>query len=235
MLGPVRFFALSFGCVVGSGWVVVLGDWLRACGPAGVVLGMLAGGSVMLANGGAYAELIARYPMVGGEFIYAQKVFGDPSAFIVGWLSTLSLIAVAVFEATALPWLLETLLPGLKGPTLYVSLDTPVTADALAIGLIGTVVVAIMNYRGARSAATMQTVLAFMFLALAVLMITLGFALGSRSHLEPLLRADHAKPWWVGALWIFAIAPFSSMAFSRWRRPSKSVPSRSPMRALPPR
>jgi hypothetical protein len=27
-LGPVRIFALSFGCIVGSGWVVVLGDWL---------------------------------------------------------------------------------------------------------------------------------------------------------------------------------------------------------------
>ncbi|MGO8830382.1 MAG: APC family permease [Steroidobacteraceae bacterium] len=208
MLGPVRFFALSFGCVVGSGWVVVLGDWLRACGPAGVVLGMLAGASVMLANSGAYAELIARYPMAGGEFIYAQQVFGDRTAFIVGWLSTLSLIAVAVFEATALPWLLETLLPGLKGPTLYVSLGTPVTADALAIGLIGTAVVAIMNYRGARSAATLQTVLAFMFLTLAVLIITLGLALGSRSNLMPLFRADRANPWWVGALWIFAIAPF---------------------------
>ena len=146
--------------------------------------------------------------MAGGEFIYAQQVFGDRTAFIVGWLSTLSLIAVAVFEATALPWLFETLLPGLKGPTLYVSLDTPVTADALAIGLIGTAVVAIMNYRGARSAATLQTVLAFMFLTLAVLIITLGLALGSRSNLMPLFRADRANPWWVGALWIFAIAPF---------------------------
>ncbi len=208
VLGPVRFFALSFGCVVGSGWVVVLGDWLRACGPAGVVLGMLAGASVMLANSGAYAELIARYPMAGGEFIFAQQVFGERTAFMVGWLSTLSLIAVAVFEATALPWLLETLLPGLKGPTLYVSLDTPVSADAVAIGVTGTAVVAIMNYRGARSAATLQTVLAFTFLALAVLIITLGFALGSRSNLEPLFSADRAKPWWVGALWIFAIAPF---------------------------
>ena len=49
-IGPIRFFALSFGCIVGSGWVVVLGDWLRPCGPAGVVIGMCAGGSVMLAN-----------------------------------------------------------------------------------------------------------------------------------------------------------------------------------------
>jgi APA family basic amino acid/polyamine antiporter len=203
----VRFFALSFGCIVGSGWVVVLGDWLKACGPAGVVLGMLAGGSVMLANSGAYAELIARYPMAGGEFVFAQKVFGNRTAFLVGWFWTLSLIAVAVFEATALAWLLETLVPAMKGPTLYVSLDTPVTADALGVALIGTMLVAIANYRGGLSAATLQTILSFVFLALAVLIILLGFALGSFSNLEPLVHGDHAKPWWLGALWIFAIAP----------------------------
>jgi basic amino acid/polyamine antiporter, APA family len=207
VLGPLSFLALSFGCIVGSGWVVVLGDWLRACGPAGVVLGMVAGGSVMLANSGAYAELIARYPLAGGDFVFAQRAFGDRTAFFVGWLWTLSLISVAVFEATALPWLLETLIPAMKGSTLYVSLDTPVTADALAVDLVGTAVVAIMNYRGAHSAATMQTVLSFVFLLLAALIISLGFILGSLSNLRPLVHDDHAKPWWLGALWIFAIAP----------------------------
>ncbi len=208
VLGPISFLALSFGCIVGSGWVVVLGDWLKACGPAGVVLGMLGGGTVMLANSGAYAELIARYPVAGGDFAFARRVFGDSTGFFVGWLWTLSLLSVAVFEATALPWLLETLIPAMRGPALYTSLDTPVTADALAIGLIGTLLVATMNYRGARAAAKMQTALSFVFLSLAALIIVLGFALGSSSNLEPLFHGDHAKPWWVGALWIFAIAPF---------------------------
>ncbi len=208
VLGPLSFLALSFGCIVGSGWVVVLGDWLRACGPAGVVLGMVGGGTVMLANSGAYAELIARYPVAGGDFAFAQRVFGDRTGFFVGWLWTLSLLSVAVFEATALPWLLETLIPPLRGPTLYTSLDAPVTADALIVGLAGTVLIAYMNYRGARAAAKMQTVLSFVFLLLAALIIALGFALGSSSNLKPLFHGDRAKPWWIGALWIFAIAPF---------------------------
>lgn len=206
-IGPVRFFALSFGCVVGSGWVVVLGDWLKACGPAGVVLGMLAGGSVMLANSGAYAELIARYPVAGGEFVFAQRLFGNRTAFLIGWLYTLSLIAVAVFEATALPWLLETLIPALKGPALYISFGRPVTADALAVDLVGTVLIATVNYRGGASAASLQSVLSFVFLALALLIISLSFALGSAGNLEPLVAGEAGRPWWLGALWIFAIAP----------------------------
>jgi amino acid transporter len=187
--------------------VVVLGDWLRACGPAGVVFGMLAGCSVMLANSGAYAELISRYPVAGGEFVFARRLFGDRTAFLVGWLYTLSLISVVAFEATALPWILETLVPAIKGPTLYTSLGSAVTADALLIGLSGAAVVALMNHFGARSAATMQTVLSFAFFVLAILLVALGFALGSTDNLRPWVLGDHGKPWWVGSLWIFATAP----------------------------
>jgi amino acid transporter len=204
----MRFFALSFGCIVGSGWVIVLGDWLKAGGPGGVVLGMLVGGTVLLANSGAYAELIARYPKAGGEFLFAQQVFGDRTAFLVGWLSTLSLLAVVAFEATALPWVLETLVPQIKGRALYVSLHVPVTLDALLIGFGGTIIVSVMNFRGVRSAASMQTMLSFAFLALAVLIVALGFAYGSFHNLAPLLHGDAGEPWWVGALWIFAITPF---------------------------
>jgi len=213
VLGPVQFFALSFGCIVGSGWVVVLGSWLQACGPLGVVIGMLAGGSVMLANSGAYAELIARYPHAGGEFVFARRLFGDRTAFAVGWLWTLSLLAVVAFEATALPWILETLVPGIRTPVLYESLRAPVTADALGIGLTGAAVVALTNYRGMRSAAGMQTVLSFTFVALAALIIILGLALGSPANLHPLISGDGDRPWWLGCLWIFAITPFFMNGF----------------------
>ena len=208
VLGPIQFFALSFGCIVGSGWVIVLGNWLQACGPAGVVIGMLAGGSVLLANSGAYAELIARFPQTGGEFVFARQVFGDRTAFMVGWLWTLSLLAVVAFEATAFPWILEALLPALRGRVLYESLGVPVTDDALLLGVGGTILVAVMNYRGVRAAAAMQTVLSFVFVALAALILVLGFSLGSIHNAEPLLSAHGSKAWWVGCLWIFATTPF---------------------------
>ncbi len=188
--------------------MVVLGEWLRACGPGGVALGMLAGGGIMLANSGAYAELIARFPVTGGEFTFVRQVFGDRTAFMVGWLWTLSLLAVVAFEATALPWLLEALLPRLRGPVLYTSLAVPVSADALAIGLAGTLVIAVLNYRGIRSAAALQSVLAFAFMGLAVVIVAAGIALGSWYNAEPLLSGSAGRPWWMGSLWIFAITPF---------------------------
>jgi len=208
VLGPVQFFALSFGCIVGSGWVVVLGSWLQACGPLGVVIGMLLGGTVMLANSGAYAELIARYPRAGGEFVFAQSLFGDRTAFAVGWLWALSLIAVAAFEANALAWILETLVPAVQGPVVYEALHVPVSADALAIGLIGTATVAWTNFRGVGAAAALQSFLSLLFVALAVVIVLLGFAFGSIENLQPPLAANRGKPWWIGSLWIFATTPF---------------------------
>jgi amino acid transporter len=169
---------------------------------------MLLGGAVMLANSGAYAELIARYPRAGGEFVFARSLFGDRTAFAVGWLWALSLIAVGAFEATALAWILETLLPAIRGPVLYEALHTPVTSDAIVIGLIGTVVVAWTNYRGVRSAAAVQSVLSLLFVALAVIIVLLGFTLGSLDNARPLIANDGARPWWVGSLWIFATTPF---------------------------
>jgi amino acid permease len=43
-----HYFVLGFGCIVGVGWVVVLGDWLEQAGPLGALIGFAGGGSLML-------------------------------------------------------------------------------------------------------------------------------------------------------------------------------------------
>src|SRR6185369_11469809 len=46
-----EFFALGFGTIIGVGWVIVLGDWLRQAGPLGAMLAFVAGGLVMVVVG----------------------------------------------------------------------------------------------------------------------------------------------------------------------------------------
>ena len=31
-LGSFRFFAIAFGSIIGVGWMIVVGDWLRSAG-----------------------------------------------------------------------------------------------------------------------------------------------------------------------------------------------------------
>lgn len=204
VIGPFGFFALSFGSIVGSGWVVVLGDWLRtANGPGGALAAFVAGGIVMCAIGACYAELASRMPRAGGEVLYTLESFGRGAAFFVGWFLSLYLIALLGFEAIVLAWLLQTLFPVLRGEALYTAFGTSVTVDALAIGIAASLFYAYLNWRGTRSTTVFQNVVTYGFAGCAILMIAAGLILGSPENLLPLYApADSASG--LGPLWTFA-------------------------------
>ncbi|MEI9964631.1 MAG: hypothetical protein WDM92_07915 [Caulobacteraceae bacterium] len=58
-ISVTQYFALGFGTMIGSAWIVLLSTWLTTSGPGGAVLGFLGGGAVMMLVGRAFAELIA--------------------------------------------------------------------------------------------------------------------------------------------------------------------------------
>jgi len=43
-----QFLTIGIGAIMGVGWVIVLGEWLRAAAPLGAILGFVAGGLFML-------------------------------------------------------------------------------------------------------------------------------------------------------------------------------------------
>src|SRR3982074_3202919 len=45
------------------------------------------GGALALAGALAYAELAARRPEAGGEYVYLREAFGGLAAFLTGWTS----------------------------------------------------------------------------------------------------------------------------------------------------
>jgi APA family basic amino acid/polyamine antiporter len=40
-IGRFQYLALGFGTMIGSAWVILLGDWLGKAGPGGAILGFL--------------------------------------------------------------------------------------------------------------------------------------------------------------------------------------------------
>lgn len=207
-IGRAGFFTLAFGAVVGSGWVVVLGDWLKAAGPGGAALGFLTGAAAMMLIALCYGELAARAPQAGGEFLYALQELGPLPGFLVGWFLTLFGISVCAFEAIALGWLVRSLVPAVSPGAAYTLLGSPVTWDALLIGGGGALAIGALHCRGAASAIRFQNVATFGFIAFGIVMICCGLSFGSLSRLEPLLAAAPGKSWIAGALWIFATCAF---------------------------
>jgi amino acid transporter len=201
---PAGYFALAFGGIVGSGWIVVLGDWLQAAGPGGAVLGFIAGGAVMTLVCAAYAELAGRMPNAGGEVLYALETFGRPVAFAIAWVLTLHLIAVSAFEGIALSWLLTTLFPVLAGVPLYEAMGETVTSGTLIISVAGALAIGYLNFIGVRAAVRFQSIVTYSFLTLSIGLMAVGFLFGRAENLEPLFASAGSGGWIAGAVWIFA-------------------------------
>ena len=92
-----HFFSLAFGCIIGVGWIIVLGEWLEIAGPLGAILGFAIGALVMMIVGLCYAELASMLPVSGGEVAYAYEIFGAKSSYAIGWFLALAYISVTSF------------------------------------------------------------------------------------------------------------------------------------------
>jgi basic amino acid/polyamine antiporter, APA family len=197
-IGRFQYLALGFGTMIGSAWVILLGDWLGKAGPGGAVLGFLAGGVVVVLVGACYAELAGYLPEAGSEFVYARRVYGRGLAFTVGWFLVLYLLSVTVFEALAFAWIVETVLPG---------------AAPLPVGIAGAVMIAALNLRGAQLAVISHTLLTYSFFVVVVCILLLLLVNGSAYHATPLFAATNGRNWWLGSGAIFAFCAYALNGF----------------------
>ncbi len=205
-IGRLGYFALAFGGIVGSGWVVVLGEWLGAAGPGGAALAFAAGGLAMALICACYAELTARMPHTGAEFVYVRASLGPIAGFLVGWFLLLNFIGLAAFEGTALVWLLSAMMPSIEGASLYHVLGQPVRVGGLVVSMGGIVLLAWLNGRGSGATVIFQKVMTYGFLVFALILIGLGLSLGDLSNARPLFQTGQdGAPDWSGVFWVFSL------------------------------
>ena len=209
-----QFFTLAFGTIVGVGWIIVMGQWLSRGGPFGASLAFVVGGAVMCAIGVCYAKLAARYPVTGGAVAYAYNVFGEGAAFVVGWFLALTYLAASGFAVVSTSWVLEALLPGLRGPALYTMLGSEVHGGTLLIGFALLAVIAAANLRGAGSTAKLQDLITYGLLVLGVLIVSIGFSKGDPANLVPYFGDGSAPSQAVhGFFAVLATTPFFLAGF----------------------
>src|SRR5262250_1406901 len=56
------YFTLSFGTMIGAGWLVLMDDWLARGGPGAVMLGFTIGGVALVPIGYVYGKLVRLIP-----------------------------------------------------------------------------------------------------------------------------------------------------------------------------
>ncbi|WP_203361822.1 APC family permease [Bacillus sp. REN10] len=209
VLSRVDVLVLAFGAMIGWGWVVLSGDWILKAGSLGSIIAFLLGGILVIFVGLTYAELTTVFPKTGGAYYFVKETLGVKAAFIVSWALLLGYITVVAFEAVALPTVIEYIFPDYKTGYLWTLADYEVYASWAAIGMVGSIIVTIINWKGVKQAAFLQIVLTSLLTVIG-LMLVFGsiFGGGEVKNMEPLFVGGMG-----GMMAVMIMTPFLFVGF----------------------
>lgn len=179
-LGRWQIWALALGAIIGWGCFVMPGtNFLPKAGPSAII-GLLLAGVIMAIISFSYGYCIQKYPLSGGEFIYADASFGKTNAFLCGWFLVLGYWSLIPLNSTAIALVTRYIFPhNAAGHTIFqfghlwtiagwdVYLGEVILAWIFIIGL------GYLNVRGVKSAGWFQTTVALL-LAGGVLFCLIG-------------------------------------------------------------
>ena len=208
ILGNKDVLSLAFGAMIGWGWVVTTGLWITSAGSLGAILAFVIGGLLVIFVGLAYAELASAMPLAGGEHVYSYKAMGRGASFITTWAIILGYVSVVAFEAVALPTVFEYLIPNYSKGYLYTIAGWDVTITWAGIGMLGSILVTWINYRGIKLTTAINIIFTLLILIAGILLITGGTISGNTENMKPLFDNGMA-----GILTVLIITPFMFVGF----------------------
>ena len=204
-----QLFVLSFGAIIGVGWITVMGAWVSSAGSVGAIAAFAVGCAFMVPVALCYCEISGMFPVSGGEIAYAYKIYGLRAAYFAGWFLALHYIAVTAFEAISVAWVVDALIPGLEGPKIYSFLGSDVHLFSIVIGLSGMAIITYVNVVGSRSSGIFQEWMTFGLLVVAALFTTAGLFAGDFANLSPaVIRLETGAIAWSGFFAVLASTPF---------------------------
>ncbi len=185
--------AIAFGAMIGWGWVINSGDWLVDAGFLGSTIAFVIGGIMVLLVGFTYAELTSAMPKHGGELSFSLGAFGPTTSFVCTWALILSYLAVAAFEATALPLVFRYIFgDGFKFGYLYTIQDYPIYASDILIGVGFSILISVVNIAGIKKASFFQKILTVGILVAALLLFVASLINGNGSNIASNLWGENA-------------------------------------------
>src|SRR5262245_42079538 len=149
VIGVGIFTTPAFVATMVPDWRAILGVWLT-------------GGALAFFGALAYAELAARRPQAGGEYVYLRERFGDVAAFMTGWTSFVAGFSGAIAA-------------GALGVTRYLDRFVPGTTNSkwIAVGVI--VLLALVHVRGLGPGRVVQMALTFVKVGALLCLVVAGF------------------------------------------------------------
>src|ERR1700752_3901720 len=203
------YFAMAFGTMIGTGWLVLMDDWLGRGGSLGAILGYVLGGIILLPVGYVYGQWVLRLPDAAGEAAYTAEVFPHIVSYFTGWIMLLAYFIVCPWEAVALGKIAAYIFPALDHVEIYRVAGQPVFLARLVLGIALTVFLTSVNYRGIRLSANFQKIVTTLVLLIFVVIAGMSASRGASANLHPLFPADP----WISVLLTLQIVPYFLTGF----------------------
>lgn len=200
---------LSFGAMIGWGWVVLTGSWITTAGSIGAIISFILGGLLIILVGLTYAELTSAIPGAGGEQSFCRRAMGDKTAFISAWSILLGYISVISFEAVALSLVVEYLFPAMKYQHIWTVSGSEVYLSWITISIVGTVIISLINYLGVKIASFLQNILTAVIFIVGIILIIGSLINGNFSNLQPYFVTGSS-----GVFKVLMVTPFMLMGFN---------------------
>ncbi|MFL5546122.1 MAG: amino acid permease, partial [Gemmatimonadales bacterium] len=210
-IGPLAAISLVVGSMIGSGIFIVSADISRQVsqwGPGALLLVWIITGAMTVTGALAYAELAAMMPRAGGQYVFLREGLSPAAGFLYGWtLFTVIQTGTIAAVAVAFGKFLSVLMPGVT-PDVFLSLGKlhlPGTATPVELGLsyqrivaiLLIVVLTLLNIRGVKLGAAVQTVFSVAKIGALAVLVLLGLTL----FRQPDVAATNFSSFWGTGNW----------------------------------
>ena len=183
VLGRTDVLTLAFGTMIGWGWVVLSGFWTHEAGMLGSLIAFAIGAAVCIFVGMTYAELTVALPLAGGEMVYVYRAMGQGMAWLIGWSICFAYVGVAAWEGIALATAIDYILPIPKVWHLWDVAGYSVYGSWSFVGIVGALILHLLNYFGARPAAIFQVMATSFLFLVGLIFIFGGIAFGDTDYM----------------------------------------------------
>lgn len=214
-LSSFNVLALALGSIIGWGAFVMPADkFLPNGGILGTAISMLLAACIMVVIALNYSFMINKFPVAGGEYIYAKEAFGVRNAFVCSWFLGLSYLAIVPLNATALALIGRNLMGNVFQVGFhYTFANYDIYAGEVILALVAIFLLGYLSIRGTKIAGVLQTVLVVLLVG-GIAIIAVAALLSpeaSFSNLSPAYNPNEGK--WEGVLAVLVIAPWAFVGF----------------------
>jgi APA family basic amino acid/polyamine antiporter len=245
VLGVWQLVLLGVGAIIGTGIFVLTGQAAAAnAGPA-IVISMVVAGVTSVLAAFCYSEFASTVPVAGSAYTYAYATLGEFVAWVIGWDLILEYALGAATVAVGWSGILVTLLSQLgidfpaalsaaPGTVVRVAGANPVVAVLNVPAVVVTVLVTALLITGVREAASVNSVIVLIKVAVLLIVIAAGAVFINRANWHPFIPPNtgtFGEYGWSGVLRGAGVIFFAYIGFDAVSTSAQEA--RNPQRDMP--